>query len=87
MNWTTHRVDSGELPFESLTAATPALGGVPPLPERLRRRRSGPRYWLFRLRLGIRQRRLNGDGGLLVLCVLLMFGTVAGAISLVSLAR
>lgn len=87
MSRTSHRVDSRELPLEPLTAAAPALGGVPPLPERLRRKRTGPRYWLFRLRVAIRQRRLNGDGALLVLCVLLMVGTIAGAISLVSLAH
>lgn len=86
MSRTSHRVDSRQLPYEALEAA-PSLGGIPPLPQRLRRKRTGPRYWLLHLRVGIRRRRRNGDLGLLLLCVLLTLGTVAGAISLVSLAH
>ncbi len=87
MSRTPHRVDSRELPLEPLAAAAPALANVPPLPGRLRRLPVGPRPWLLRVRVGIRRGRLHGDGALVVLCVLLMLGTIAGAISLVWLAR
>lgn len=92
MGRTSHGVHTHDFAFEHLRASaaaapTGAAAYVPPLPDRLRRRRTSPRYLMFRLRISWRRRRLNGDAALLVLCVLLFAATIAGAVSLVSLAR
>ncbi|GAA0620227.1 hypothetical protein GCM10009547_23480 [Sporichthya brevicatena] len=82
MSRTTERVESPGLPLEPLPAAASPVRDVPPLPTRVRRR-SAPRYWLFRLRVGWR-RRLNGDAALLVLCFLLFAATIATGVGLVA---
>lgn len=89
MSRTSPRVDSPRLPLGPLRAAASPVRDVPslPTPGRVRRRRVSPRYWAFRVRIGWRRRRLNGDAALLVLCFLLFLGTIGGAISLVAQAR
>jgi hypothetical protein len=52
-------------------------------PARVRRRWVNPKYWLFRIRIGWRRRRLNGDAALLVLCFLLFAATIAAGVSVV----
>lgn len=87
---TSPRVEPRQLPLEPLPAtASPAHDvGAQPAPTRvLRRRRFTPRYWLFRVRIGWRRRRLNGDAALLVLCFVLFLATIGAAVSVVVQAR
>jgi hypothetical protein len=85
---TSQRVDSRQLPLAPLeVAASPVLDVPAPAPTRVRRRRLGARYWAFRVRIGWRRRRLNGDAALLVLCFLLFLGTLAAAVNVVAQAR
>jgi hypothetical protein len=44
-------------------------------------------YWMFRVRIGWRRRRLNGDAALLVLCFVLFLATIGAAVSVVVQAR
>ena len=86
---TSQRVDSRQLPLEPLpVAASPVRDVRQPAPTRvLRRRRFHPKYWAFRVRVGWRRRRLNGDAALLVLCFVLFLATIGAAISVVIQAR
>ena len=86
MSRTSQRVDSRRLPLEPLQAVASPVRDVPPpsaAPGRVRRRRVSPQYWVFRIRIGWRRRRLNGDAALLVLCFLLFCATIAVGVSLV----
>lgn len=90
MSRTSQRVDSRQLPLEPLTAAASPVRDVRPQPAPsrvIRRRRWNPKYWAFRVRVGWRRRRLNGDAALLVLCFILFAATIAAAVSLVVQAR
>ena len=88
MSRTSQRVDSRQLPLKPLeAAASPVRDVLPPAPARVRRRRLGARYWAFRIRIGWRRRRLNGDAALLVLCFVLFLGTLAAAVNVVAQAR
>jgi hypothetical protein len=86
---TSQRVESRQLPFEPLAAAaSPVRDLRQPAPTRvLRRRRLTPKYWMFRIRVGWRRRRLNGDAALLVLCFVLFLATIGAAVSVVVQAR
>ena len=68
-------------------AASPVRDVPPATPTRVRRRRLGPKYWAFRIRIGWRRRRLNGDAALLVLCFVLFLGTLAAAVNVVAQAH
>lgn len=83
MNRTTQGVDARDLPFVPLEPGTATSG---PSPDRVRRRAPGPRWALRRVLGDLRHRCSQGDGALLVLCVLLMLATIAGAVGLVLLA-
>ena len=85
MSRTSQRVDSPALPLEPRQAAASPVRDVPAHlpPGRVRRRWLSPKYWLFRIRIGWRRRRLNGDAALLVLCFLLFAATIAVGVSLV----
>ena len=89
MGRTSQRVDPWQLPLEPLEVAATPVRDVPrpPAPARIRRRRFGAKYWAFRIRIGWRRRRLNGDAALLVLSVALFLGTIAAAINVVAQAR
>lgn len=89
MSRTSQRIDSA-LPLEHpplgpLQAAATPVRDVPPssAPSRVRRRRVSPRYLAFRILIGWRRRRLNGDAALLVLCFLLFAATIAVGVGLV----
>lgn len=85
MSRTSQRVDPRQLSLEPLpAAASPVRDVLPaPAPTRVRRRRVSPMYWLFRIRISWRRRRLNGDAALLVLCFVLFAATIATGVSLV----
>ena len=85
MSRTSQRVDPRQLSLEPLPAAASPVRDVPPspAPSRVRHRRISPKYWVFRIRIGWRRRRLNGDAALLVLCFLLFAATIATGVSLV----
>ncbi len=85
MSRTSQRMDSPQLPLEPLQAAAAPVRDVPslPTPSRVRRRRVSPKYWVFRIRIGWRRRRLNGDAALLVLCFVLFAATIAVGVGLV----
>lgn len=89
MGRTSQRVDPWQLPLEPLEVAATPVRDVPPppAPTRIRRRRFGARYWAFRIRVGWRRRRLNGDAALLVLCLTLFLGTIAAALNVVAQVR
>jgi hypothetical protein len=86
---TSQRVETRQLPLEPLPAAAQPVRDAPrSAPTRvLRRRRFSPRYWVFRIRVGWRRRRLNGDAALLVLCFVLFLATIGAAVSVVVQAR
>jgi len=86
---TSQRVEPRQLPLEPLPAAAPPVRDVPQTaPTRvLHRRRFNPKYWLFRIRIGWRRRRLNGDAALPVLCFVLLLATIGAAVSVVVQAR
>ena len=89
MSRTSQRLDPWQLPLEPLEAVASPVRDVPspPMPSRVRRRRFGARHWAFRVRIGWRRRRLNGDAALLVLCFVLFLGTLAAAVNVVAQAR
>lgn len=88
MSRTSPRVDLRQLPLAPLEAAASPVRDVPATaPTRVRRRRYGAKYWAFRIRIGWRRRRLNGDAALLVLCFVLFLGTIAAAVNVVAQAR
>lgn len=90
---TSQRVEPRQLPREAPPVAAAPVRDVPaappsPAPTRvLRRRRLTPMYWMFRVRIGWRRRRLNGDAALLVLCFVLFLATIGAAVSVVVQAR
>ncbi len=88
MSRTSQRVDSAlsleQVSIEPLQDVASPVRDVPrAAPARVRRRRVSPKYWVFRIRIGWRRRRLNGDAALLVLCFLLFAATIAVGVSLV----
>ena len=87
---TSQRIEPRQLPLEPLpVSAAPVREAAPRAPQTrvLRRRRWSPTYWVFRVRIGWRRRRLNGDAALLVLCVVLFLATIGAAVSVVVQAR
>ncbi|HUR72699.1 MAG TPA: hypothetical protein VMZ00_00380 [Sporichthya sp.] len=85
MSRTSQRVDSRRLALAPVQAAASPVRDVSPhpAPNRVRRRRVSPKYWLFRIRISWRRRRLNGDAALLLLCFLLFAATLAAGVSVV----
>ena len=87
---TSQRIEPRQIPLEPLAAAaTPIRESAPRAPQNrvIRRRRWNPTYWAFRVRVGWRRRRLNGDAALLVLCFVLFLATIGAAVSVVVQAR